>query len=37
VSGRFLQLIADLAPGLKKICPNFIVDPRPNKGSLMRI
>jgi uncharacterized protein (TIGR02453 family) len=33
----FLRLIADLAPGLKKISPNFIVDPRPNKGSLMRI
>jgi uncharacterized protein (TIGR02453 family) len=37
VCGPFLQLIADLAPGLKKISPNFIVDPRPNKGSLMRI
>jgi uncharacterized protein (TIGR02453 family) len=37
VPGPFLQLIADLAPGLKKISPNFIVDPRPNKGSLMRI
>ena len=37
VRGPFLQLIADLAPGLKKISPNFIVDPRPNKGSLMRI
>jgi uncharacterized protein (DUF2461 family) len=37
VRGPFLQLIADQAPGLKKISPNFIVDPRPNKGSLMRI
>ena len=37
VRGPFLQLIADLAPGLKKISPNFIVDPRANKGSLMRI
>jgi len=37
VPAPFLQLIADLAPGLKKISPNFIVDPRPNKGSLMRI
>lgn len=35
--GPFLQLSADLAPGLKKISPNFIFDPRPNKGSLMRI
>jgi len=37
VRGPFLQLIADLAPGLKKISPNFIVDPRPNKGALMCI
>ena len=37
VRGPFLRFIADLAPGLKKISPNFIVDPRPNKGTLMRI
>src|SRR5215831_12331348 len=33
----FLRLIADLAPGLKKINPNFVADPTPNRGSLMRI
>jgi uncharacterized protein (TIGR02453 family) len=37
VRAPFLRLIADLAPGLKKISPNFIADPRPTKGSLMRI
>lgn len=37
VQAPFLRLIADLAPGLKKISPNFIADPSPNRGSLMRI
>jgi len=37
VRAPFLRLIADLAPGLKKISPNFIADPSPNRGSLMRI
>ena len=37
VRGPFLRLIADLAPGLKKISPNFIADPSPNGGSMMRI
>src|SRR5215468_11291591 len=37
VLGPFLRLIADLAPGLKKISPNFVADPSPNRGSLMRI
>ena len=37
VRGPFLRLIADLAPGLKKISPNFVADPSPNRGSLMRI
>ncbi len=33
----FLRLIADLAPGLKKIAPDFVADPNPNRGSMMRI
>src|SRR5262245_41179748 len=33
----FLRLIADLGPGLKKINPHIVVDPRPNGGSMMRI
>lgn len=33
----FLRLIADLAPGLKKINPDFVADPKPNGGSMMRI
>src|SRR5215510_609470 len=33
----FLRLIADLGPGLKKINPHFVADPRPNGGSMMRI
>src|SRR5262245_15941754 len=33
----FLRLIADLAPGLRRINPNFVADPPPNRGSLMRI
>ena len=37
VRGPFLRLIADLAPGLKRMSPNFIADPSPNRGSLMRI
>ena len=36
VRDPFLRLIADLAPGLKKIAPGFIVDPRANGGSMMR-
>jgi len=37
VRDPFLRLIADLAPGLKKIAPGFIVDPSANGGSMMRI
>src|SRR5712691_7865163 len=33
----FLRLIADLAPGLKKIDSSFVADPSPNGGSMMRI
>ncbi len=38
-SGRdpFLRFIADLAPGLKKISPHFVVDAKPVGGSMMRI
>lgn len=32
-----LRLIADLAPGIKKITPRFVADPSPNGGSMMRI
>ena len=37
VRDPFLRLIADLAPGLKKIAAGFIVDPSANGGSMMRI
>ena len=37
VRDPFLHLIADLGPGLKKIDSNFVADPRPNGGSMMRI
>src|SRR5215475_5213837 len=37
VQAPFLGLIADLAPGLKRINPNFVADPTPNRGSLLRI
>jgi uncharacterized protein (TIGR02453 family) len=37
VQEPFLRLIADLAPGLKKIKPGFVADPSPNRGSMMRI
>ncbi len=37
VQEPFLRLIADLAPGLKKIRPGLIADPSPNRGSMMRI
>lgn len=37
VKGPFLDLIAALAPGLKKIDPAVVVDPRPNGGSMMRL
>jgi uncharacterized protein (TIGR02453 family) len=33
----FLRLIAALAPRLRKINPDFVVDPRPHGGSMMRI
>jgi uncharacterized protein (TIGR02453 family) len=33
----FLRLIGDLGPPLKKIGPNFVADPRPVGGSMMRI
>lgn len=37
VRDPFLRLIADLGPGLKKINPHFVADPKPNGGSMMRI
>ena len=37
VRGPFLRLIADLAPGLKKINSRYVADPSPNGGSMMRI
>jgi len=37
VQEPFLRLIADLGPGLKQINPQFVADPRPNGGSMMRI
>ncbi len=32
-----LRLIGDLAPGLRKIAPDFVADPSSNGGSMMRI
>ena len=37
VRDPFLHLITDLGPGLKKINPRIVADPRPNRGSMMRI
>ena len=37
VKEPFLRLIADLAPGLKKINPHMVADPAPSGGSMMRI
>jgi uncharacterized protein (TIGR02453 family) len=37
VQQPFLRLIADLAPGLRKIKPGFVADPSPTRGSMMRI
>jgi uncharacterized protein (TIGR02453 family) len=37
VRDPFLQLITDLGPDLKKINPRIVADPRPNRGSMMRI
>ncbi|HUA57124.1 MAG TPA: DUF2461 domain-containing protein [Verrucomicrobiae bacterium] len=37
VRDPFLRLIADLAPGLRKIHSSFIADPAPHGGSMMRI
>ena len=37
VRDPFLHLIDDLGPGLKKINPRIVADPRPNRGSMMRI
>ena len=37
VKRPFLRLIADLQPGLAKISPHFVADPRGNGGSLFRI
>jgi len=37
VKGPFLELIAALQPGLKKINPAIVADPKPNGGSMMRI
>ena len=37
VRDPMLQFIADLAPGLRKINPHMVADPKPVGGSLMRI
>ncbi|HKE56458.1 MAG TPA: DUF2461 domain-containing protein [Pyrinomonadaceae bacterium] len=37
VQAPFLRLITELGPGLKKINPYFVADPRPSGGSMMRI
>ena len=37
VRDPFLRLIADLGPRLKTVSPNFLADPRPVGGSMMRI
>jgi uncharacterized protein (TIGR02453 family) len=37
VRDPFVRLIADLQPGVEKINPRIVVDPSPNRGSMMRI
>jgi uncharacterized protein (TIGR02453 family) len=37
VRDPFLRFIADLGPGLRKISPQFLADPSPVGGSMMRI
>jgi uncharacterized protein (TIGR02453 family) len=37
VRDPFLRFVADLQPRLKKISPNFVADPSPIGGSMMRI
>jgi uncharacterized protein (TIGR02453 family) len=37
VRDPFLRFIADLGPHLKEISRNYVADPRPNGGSMMRI
>ncbi|HEY3841130.1 MAG TPA: DUF2461 domain-containing protein [Bryobacteraceae bacterium] len=37
VRDPFLRLIADLHPAIEKINPRIVVDPSPNRGSMMRI
>jgi uncharacterized protein (TIGR02453 family) len=37
VRDPFLQFIADLGPGLRKINPHIVADPSPTRGSMMRI
>ena len=37
VRDPFLRLIADLGPRLKTVSPNFVADPSPVGGSMMRI
>ncbi len=37
VRDPFLRFVTDLAPRLKKISPQFVADPRPVGGSMMRI
>jgi uncharacterized protein (TIGR02453 family) len=37
VRDPMLRLIADLVPGLRKINPHMVADPRPTGGSMMRI
>ncbi|MGH9822340.1 MAG: DUF2461 domain-containing protein [Blastocatellia bacterium] len=37
VKGSFLQFIADFSSYLEKVNRNFVADPRPNGGSMMRI
>jgi len=37
VQQPFLDFVASMAPGLRKISKNFVADPRPSGGSMFRI
>jgi uncharacterized protein (TIGR02453 family) len=37
VKTPLLHLLEELGPKLRKVAPSFVVDPRPNGGSMMRI
>jgi uncharacterized protein (TIGR02453 family) len=37
VRDPFLRLLVDLMPGMAKINPKIIIDPRPTRGSMLRI